>query len=236
MGMYICIVDVFNVDVDIEVSMVMLQDFEYGLIVECLVEIDVLLWWGYVVYGDVFDDVVEWVCDVVWFGMGMVFLYLVYFVKLFKCLMGGFCNLIWCEVGECECFWVMSCNYLIMCGLFDYFELDMEEMYGEFFGVLELFEIVFISWFQGGEVFCFGLIYKCGVGNIFYFCFGYEIYLIYYDVNIQLVLKNGVKWVYNLMVWLVDLNVVLNVLVDKVFEVIEECGLKFYVVGEEGFC
>lgn len=108
---------------------------------------DVLFWWGYVVYGDVVDEVVECVVEYVWVGMGLIVLYLGYFVKVFKWLMGMLCNLIWCEVGECECLWLISWNYLIVVGLFDYFELENEEMYGELFGILELMEIVFLFWF-----------------------------------------------------------------------------------------
>ena len=42
-------------------------------------------------------------------------------------------------------------------------------MYGEPFGVPEPLETVFVSWFQGGEVFRSGLTYRRGAGNIFYF-------------------------------------------------------------------
>ena len=45
----------------------------------------------------------------------------------------------------------------IAAGLGEYFELENEEMYGEQFTVPEPLETVFISWFQGGEVFRSGL-------------------------------------------------------------------------------
>ena len=57
----------------------------------------------------------------------------------------------------------------IAAGLPQYFELEMEEMYGEPFTVPEPLETVFIAWFQGGEVFRSGLTYRRGAGNIFYF-------------------------------------------------------------------
>ncbi len=84
--------------------------------------------------------------------MGMVFLHSAHFAKPFKRLMGSPCNLTWREAGERERLWVTSRNHPITNGLPDSFELEMEEMYGEPFGVPEPLETVFISWFQGGEV------------------------------------------------------------------------------------
>ncbi len=42
-------------------------------------------------------------------------------------------------------------------------------MYGEPFGIPEPMETVFVSWFQGGEVFRSGVTYKRGAGSVFYF-------------------------------------------------------------------
>ena len=42
-------------------------------------------------------------------------------------------------------------------------------------------ETVFISWFQGGEVFRSGLTYRRGAGNVFYFRPGHETYPTYHD-------------------------------------------------------
>ena len=58
-------------------------------------------------------------------------------------------------------------------------------MYGEQFAVPEPLETVFISWFQGGEVFRSGLTYRRGAGNIFYFRPGHETYPTYHDANVQ---------------------------------------------------
>ena len=48
-------------------------------------------------------------------------------------------------------------------------ELDVEEMYGEFFDIPEPLETVFIGWFNGGEVFRSGVTFRRGLGNVFYF-------------------------------------------------------------------
>ena len=46
-----------------------------------------------------------------------------------------------------------------------YFELAREEMYCEPFEVPEPDELVFISWFKGGEVFRSGCAYRRGRGR-----------------------------------------------------------------------
>jgi trehalose utilization protein len=73
----------------------------------------------------------------------------------------------------------------------------MEEMYGEPFGVPEPLETIFVSWFQGGEIFRSGLTYRRGAGSIFYFRPGHETYPTYYDKNVGQVIRNGVNWAYN---------------------------------------
>ena len=67
-------------------------------------------------------------------------------------------------------------------------------MYGEPFGVPEPMETVFVSWFQGGEVFRSGLTYKRGAGSVFYFRPGHETYPTYHDANVQRVIANAVRW------------------------------------------
>ena len=55
----------------------------------------------------------------------------------------------------------------------------MEEMYGEPFQVPSPDETIFTSWFEGGETFRSGLLYKRGNGQIFYFRPGHETYPTY---------------------------------------------------------
>lgn len=224
--MYQVIVQVLCVgDVDFEVGIVMLDQFEYGLIEECLVGCDVLVWWGYKVYDQVDDVIVVCVQKCVFEGMGLIVLYLGYFLKIFCCMMGMNCLLKWCEVDEKECVWVVEFLYLIVVGLGEYFELLYEEMYGECFDILQFDSMVFIFWFEGGEVFCLGCIWECGYGCIFYFCFGYEVYLIYYDVNVQKVLNNVVCWV---VLWVNIVDVCFNV---QLLELIVKKVLNFVKVG-----
>ena len=73
-------------------------------------------------------------------------------------------------------------------------ELEKEEMYGEHFDIPAPDELVFVSWFEGGEVFRSGATYKRGRGKVFYFRPGHETYPTYHNQEIQTVIKNAVNW------------------------------------------
>ena len=127
--------------------------------------------------------------------MGLIVLHSGHFSKIFKQLMGTNCNLTWREYGEKERLWICNPGHPICEGLDPYFELEMEEMYGEPFQVPSPDETLFTSWFEGGETFRSGLLYKRGNGNIFYFRPGHEAHPTYHDKNIQKVILNAVHFV-----------------------------------------
>jgi len=229
------IAQALNSDAAITATTVTLQEAEHGMTVEKLADTDVLIWWGHAAHGDVDDKVVERVCDAVWGGMGIIFLHSAHFSKPFKRLMGSPCNLSWREAGERERLWVTSRQHPIAAGLPDHFELEYEEMYGEPFGVPEPLETVFISWFQGGEVFRSGLTYKRGAGSVFYFRPGHETYPSYHDANVQRVIANAVKWAFNPERRIADPNAAPNRPVDAALEPIVERGPRLHHDGEEGF-
>jgi trehalose utilization protein len=79
-------------------------------------------------------------------------------------------------------------------GIPEYFELPQEEMYGERFDIPKPDEVVFISWFPGGEVFRSGCTFTRGLGKIFYFAPGHETYPTYHDPIVQKVIVNAVAW------------------------------------------
>lgn len=219
---------------DIEATTATLQDLEHGLTNDRLTNTDVLLWWGHAAHGDVSDEVVERVADHVNAGMGLILLHSAHFAKIFKRLMGTPCNLTWREAGERERLWVTSRNHPIAAGLPDHFELENEEMYGEPFGVPEPLETVFISWFQGGEVFRSGLTYKRGAGNVFYFRPGHETYPTYHNADIQAVLRNAVRWAYNPAPRVMGVNDAPNVPIEAALEPIIARGARLHKDGEDG--
>jgi trehalose utilization protein len=117
----------------------------------------------------------------------------------------------------------------------DRIELAQTEMYGEPFTVPEPEETVFISWYEGGEVFRSGLTFRRGAGRIFYFSPGHETYPIYHDAAVQRVLRNAVNWAYNPAPAWAGIEAAPNRPVGKALEPIVEKGLKLHKKGEEGF-
>ncbi|MEX5943127.1 ThuA domain-containing protein [Mammaliicoccus sciuri] len=180
-----------------EVKTATLDEAEHGLTDEVLAETDVLLWWGHKAHDEVKDEIVEKVKARVLDGMGLIVLHSGHFSKIFKSLMGTTCDLKWREADDRERIWVVDPTHPITDGLGQYIELEKEEMYGEHFDIPAPDETVFISWFEGGEVFRSGATFKRGNGKIFYFRPGHESYPTYYNEEIQQVIKNAVKWAKN---------------------------------------
>ena len=212
-------------DKHIVASTATLQEPEHGCTEERLAETDVLVWWGHAAHDKVDDAIVERIAARVWEGMGLIVLHSGHFSKIFKRLMGAPCALHWREAGERERLWVVNPGHPIAKGLPPYFELEYEEMYGEPFSVPEPLETVFVSWFQGGEVFRSGLTYRRGAGNIFYFRPGHETYPTYHDKTVGQVLRNAVNWAYNAEKHS-ELLTAPNTPVDKAIEKIVERGAK----------
>lgn len=180
-----------------ETKTAVLDEPEHGLTEEVLAETDVLVWWGHKAHEEVSEEVAERVKQRVLDGMGLVVLHSAHFSKVFKKLMGTGCDLKWREAGEKERLWVVDPTHPITEGLGEYIELEKEEMYGEHFDIPTPDELIFISWFKGGEVFRSGATFKRGRGKIFYFRPGHETYPTYHNKEIQKVIQNGVKWAAN---------------------------------------
>lgn len=193
-GMHETIASFLREDDDLEVKTATLDEAEHGLTDEVLAETDVLIWWGHLAHGEVLEEVVEKVKQRVLDGMGLVVLHSGHFSKIFKKLMGTGCDLKWREAGEKERLWVVDPTHPIAAGIGEYIELEHEEMYGEHFDIPTPDEIIFLSWFTGGEVFRSGVTFKRGNGKIFYFRPGHETHPTYHHKDIQTVIKNGVRW------------------------------------------
>ena len=177
-----------------EVRTATLDEPEHGLPEEVLENTDVLLWWGHIAHGEVKDEVVDRVQARVLEGMGLVVLHSGHFSKPFKRLMGSSCDLKWREAGERERLWVVAPGHPIAEGLGEFFEVPQAEMYGEHFDIPAPDELVFVSWFEGGEVFRSGCCFYRGRGRIFYFRPGHETHPIYYQAEVQRVIHNAVRW------------------------------------------
>jgi len=171
-----------------------LDEPEHGLTEDVLAQTDVLTWWGHIAHDEVEDRIVDRVQQRVLEGMGLIVLHSGHFSKIFKRLMGTTCNLKWREAGEKERVWVVEPGHPIAAGLGPYFEVPQSEMYGERFDIPAPDTLVFVSWFQGGEVFRSGCCFLRGAGRIFYFSPGHETHPIYHQPEIQRVITTAVRW------------------------------------------
>ncbi|MFH0919692.1 MAG: ThuA domain-containing protein [Fibrobacterota bacterium] len=171
-----------------------LDEPEHGLTDEVLNNTDVLTWWGHMAHKEVKDEIVEKVYNRVQAGMGLIVLHSGHFSKIFRKLMGTHCSLKWREADEKIHIWNVAPGHELTQGIGDRLDLPQDEMYGEPFIIPEPDKLVFISWFEGGEVFRSGCAYERGQGRIFYFSHGHETYPIFHMPQIQRIIENGVRW------------------------------------------
>ena len=171
-----------------------LDEVEHGLTEARLNETDVLIWWGHIAHDEVDDEIVNRVHTRVLQGMGLIVLHSGHFSKIFKKLMGTSCDLKWREANERCRIWNIAPSHPITKGIGEWIELEEEEMYGEHFDIPTPDELIFINWYQGGEVFRGGCTYTRGNGKIFYFQPGHETYPSYYNAQVQRVIKNAIYW------------------------------------------
>lgn len=173
-----------------------LDEPEHGLTDDVLANTDVMTWWAHGAHRDVKDEIAAKVAQRVREGMGLIVLHSAHYAKPFKLLMGTNCHLKWREVAEKERLWITSPGHPITAGIAsDCIVIDHEEMYGEHFDIPDPDELIFVSWFEGGEVFRSGCVWKRGAGKVFYFRPGHETFPTYYQPEIRRVIANGVKYV-----------------------------------------
>jgi trehalose utilization protein len=193
-GMHAVIAKALNTEGDMTARTATLEQPEHGLTEEVLKSTDVLTWWGHLAHAKVEDAIVDRVQKHVLEGMGLICLHSAHCAKIFRRLMGTTCYLKWREDGKKERLWNIAPTHPITQGIGEYFELPNTEMYGERFDIPEPDKLIFISWFQGGEVFRSGCCWDRGHGRVFYFRPGHETFPIYYDKNVMRVIANAVRW------------------------------------------
>ena len=176
-----------------EVVTATLDDDNCGISEELLKTIDVVIWWGHMAHAKVPDNVVDMLQKYILGGMGLICLHSAHYSKIFKRMMGTSCSLKWRD-GARERLWVIKPNHPIAEGIPETFSLEPEEMYGEAFDIPEPSEVIFLGWFNGGEVFRSGCTFVRGNGKIFYFQPGHETNPSLQNPHVQRIIKNAVRW------------------------------------------
>ena len=125
--------------------------------------------------------------------MGFIALHSAHMSKPFLKLVGTTGTLKWRD-NDKERVWCCNPGHPIAEGIPEQFVIEPEEMYGEYFDIPQPDELVFISWFKGGEVFRSGVTFRRGHGKVFYFRPGHESNPTYHHEYVQKVITNAVRW------------------------------------------
>lgn len=178
---------------DMEAKWATLDMPDHGLDDETLENTDVLFWWGHVAHDKVPDELVDKIQARVLKGMGLVVLHSGHHSKIFKRMMGTSCSLRWRD-HEFERVWNMAPGHPITASIPAMFELEDEEMYGEFFDIPNPDAVIFGGWFDGGEMMRSGCTFTRGAGKIFYFQPGHETNTAYHNKYVRQILINAARW------------------------------------------
>lgn len=177
----------------VEVRTATLDSPECGLSDSVLDETDVLIWWGHVAHDRLPDVIAEKIQNHVLRGMGFIALHSAHLCKPLKRLLGTSLTLKWREGDFCRV-WTVDPTHPIARGIPESFELEEEEMYGEFFDIPKPDSLIFLNWNRGGEVFRSGCAWERGYGKVFYFQPGHETNRSYLNPSVRAVIQNAVRW------------------------------------------
>ena len=180
-------------DPEIDVTYTTMYDPDFGLPDELLYQTDVLIWWAHVAHDKIPDQLADKIVNRIQMGMGFIALHSAHKSKPFTRVLGCSGTLKWREGDFCRV-WTVSPTHPIAAGIPESIELSEEEMYGEVFDVPKPDDIVFLSWFRGGEVFRSGCTWTRGYGKIFYFQPGHETSPSYNNPDIIRIIYNAVHW------------------------------------------
>lgn len=196
-GIHNAIASFLRQEDDFVVRTATLDEPMHGLTEEVLNTTDVLIWWGHKAHNEVSDEVVERIHRRITLdGMGFIALHSGHASKIFKKLCGTPSDLLsWRESEDLERVWIVNPAHPIAAGLGNFFEIPHEETYAEYFNIPQPDELIFISWYSGGEVFRSGFTLNRGLGKVFYFQPGHETIPVYYQKEVQRVITNGVRYV-----------------------------------------
>ncbi|MFA5341034.1 MAG: ThuA domain-containing protein [Clostridia bacterium] len=195
LGIHEALKEQLSSESDFVITTATLDQPDQGLPDEVINNTDVLLWWGHMAHAQVNDEIVRKIADRVRNGMGIILLHSAHASKLMQTLTGCSGSLSWREQNEKQILWNLKPTHPISQGIGDYIILDKEETYGEPFGIPDPDELIFISWFSGGNVFRSGWVKNIQNGKLFYFQPGHETYESYYNKQVLQVIKNAIRYI-----------------------------------------
>lgn len=192
-GIRMALAEAFDGDEEIKVTAVHAGMPQFGLPDSLLEQTDVLIWWAHKTHKTLPDELAEKIKAQVLSGMGFIPLHSAHLSKPFLALMGTSCTLKYRYVDRAR-IWTTCPSHPIARGIPEVFDLEIEEMYGEYFDVPKPDDVVFTSWFEGGNVFRGGCTWTRGDGKIFFFHAGHDTYPTYHNPHVQKIIVNAAKW------------------------------------------
>lgn len=192
-GIHQTIADFLEKNDDMLVRTATLDMPECGLGDEVLEDTDVLIWWAHVAHHEVPDQLVEKIHKRILDGMGFIALHSAHCCKVLQRTLGSSGSLRWRE-NDFSRVWNLCPTHPIAQGIPEFFELEQEEMYGEYFDIPKPDDVVFTSWFRGGEVIRSGCTWTRGKGKFFFFQPGHETNPSYHNEYVQRIISNAVRW------------------------------------------
>lgn len=193
-GLHAVIADFLGEKEDISVRLAALDDEYQGLPDEVLEDTDVLIWWGHMAHKEVDDELVKKIQQRVYLGkMGFIALHSGHHSKPFKAILGTNGNLQWGR-NQKEVVWNVNPGHPICEGIPDHFLIESEELYSEPFFIPQPDDLLFIGWFEDGNVFRSGACFERGAGRVFYFQPGHETCRSFYNPYVRRIITNAVYW------------------------------------------
>jgi len=200
--------DILQGNKKVKVTIANLADAEQGLSESALAATDVLIWFGHRNHKDVSDENVDRVVrHVVERGMGYLALHSAHYARPFQKLLEWKAEKIgmklegtpgkWARVrneGKPELIRVIAPKHPIAKGIKD-FTIPKTEMYvNPFIAPPPDVKVLEGSWEGGEQQGMDGLCWQMGKGRVFYFRPGHETHPIFFQAEVQAVIRNAVGW------------------------------------------